>query len=320
MGTQGLTVRITEVGPREGFQSESRTIPTEEKVRFIDSLARTGISEIQVTSFSHPKLLPQLADAEAVMAQIERPPGVGFSVLVPNLRGAERASQVAADKWGVMLSVSNSHSLANSNRTTAEALVQVAGIVRLAREVGVEVDGGMGTALGCPFEGRIPLKRIEYVVDSYLDLGVRDLIVADTAGMADPLHVYDTMAALLDRYPNVRFKLHLHDTRGMGLANVVAGLRSGVTAFDSSVAGLGGCPFIPGAAGNIATEDLVHMLELMACKTSIDLTSLVSVARTVEDMMGHRADSSLVRAGASDELHDLAKVRVAAVNQTRSRH
>ena len=297
-------VEINEVGPRDGFQAEDEFIPTECKVEIIDALSRTGVAAIQVTSVVHPKAVPQLADAEDVMARIERAPGVRYTVLVPNLRGAERAVPMGADGWELMLSVTDSHSRSNANRNTDEALRGMEPVVALARENGVEVTGSMATALGCPFEGKVPFERVLYVAEAYRAMGVRHLGVADTVGVADPRLVFETMSGLKERLPGITLGLHLHNTRGMALANVLAALQAGVTEFDSSVGGLGGCPFAPDATGNISTEDLVHMLDLMGVGSGVDLDSMLAVARKVKEVVGHPLESAVARAGKAEDLHE----------------
>jgi hydroxymethylglutaryl-CoA lyase len=297
-------VEVNEVGPRDGFQAEEEFIPTGRKVEVVDALSRTGVAAIQVTSVVHPKAVPQLADAEAVMARIERAPGVRYTVLVPNLHGAERAVPMNADGWELMLSVTDSHSRSNANRSTDEALKGMEPVVALARESGVEVTGSKATALGCPFEGKVPFERVLYVAEAYRAMGVSHISVADTVGVADPRLVFETMSGLKERLPGIGFTLHLHNTRGMALANVLAALHAGVTRFDSSVGGLGGCPFAPGATGNISTEDLVHMLGLMGVRTGVDLDSMLAVARDVREVVGHPLESAVARAGKADDLHE----------------
>lgn len=297
-------VRINEVGPRDGFQLENVFIPTDRKIDTVDALSRTGLSKIQVTSFVRPQAVPQLQDAEEVMRAIRRQEGVEYAVLVPNAKGAERAQPYGADVWETMLSVSDAHSRANANRNTAEAIEGMKDVVALAAEAGVTVVGGMATALGCPFEGRVPYERVDWVVRAYYDMGVRRLMIADTAGVADPVHVYDMCSRLRAGYPDLEFGLHLHDTRGLGLANVVAGMAAGIIDFDSSIGGLGGCPYSPGASGNIATEDLVHMLALMGVETGVDLDALITISREqVAHLVDHPLESSLSRADASWVLH-----------------
>ena len=303
-------IEVNEVGPRDGFQAEDEFIPTGRKVEIIDVLSRTGVAAIQVTSVVHPKAVPQLADAEEVMALIERVPGVGYTVLVPNLRGAERAVPMNADGWELMLSVTDSHSRSNANRSTDEALKGMEPVVALARENGVEVTGSMATALGCPFEGRVPFERVLYVAEAYRAMGVSHVSVADTVGVADPRLVFETISGLREKLPDVRFGLHLHNTRGMALANVLAALQAGVTEFDSSVGGLGGCPFAPGATGNVSTEDLVHMLALMGVRSGVDLDAMLAVAREVRKVVGHPLESAVARAGKASDLHEPPRAQV----------
>lgn len=303
------TVEINEVGPRDGFQAEDDFIPTERKVEIIDALSQTGVSSVQVTSVVHPKAVPQLADAGEVMDRIRRAPDVRYTVLVPNLRGAERAVPMRADGWELMLSVTDSHSISNANRPTDEALAGMEPVVALAHENGVEVAGSMATALGCPFEGRVPFERVLYVAEAYHAMGVRLISVADTVGVADPRLVYETMSGLAGRLPDVKLGLHLHNTRGMALANVLAALQAGVTEFDGAVGGLGGCPFAPGATGNVSTEDMVHMLDLMGVRTGVDLDAMLAVSREVREVVGHPLESAVLRAGRSDDLHKAPKAQ-----------
>ncbi len=302
-------VEINEVGPRDGFQAEDDFIPTDRKVELIDALSRTGVAAIQATSVVHPKAVPQLADAEEVMTRIERAPGVRYTVLVPNLRGAERAVPMNADGWELMLSVTDSHSISNANRSTEDALKGMEPVAALARENGVEAAGSMATALGCPFEGRVPFERVLYVAEAYRAMGVYRISIADTVGVADPRLVYETMSGLAERLPDVKFGLHLHNTRGMALANVLAALGAGVTEFDSAVGGLGGCPFAPGATGNVSTEDLVHMLDQMGVGTGVDLDAMLAVSREAREVVGHPLESAVLRAGKSGELHEAPRAQ-----------
>ncbi|GAB3556590.1 hydroxymethylglutaryl-CoA lyase [Spelaeicoccus albus] len=298
------SARIREVGPRDGLQAEHEFVPTATKIALINALSRTGVSTVQATSFVHPRAVPQLADAGEVMAGIDRVPGVTYSVLVPNVRGAERALDAGADEWDLMLSASDSHSRSNANRNTWEALERLKPVIALGLENSVSLVGGLATALGCPFEGKVPYSRVHDVVGAYRDLGVRKLSIADTVGVADPALVRDTMSRLHADFPDCSFLLHLHNTRGMALANLLVGLDAGVTEFDASVGGLGGCPFAPGASGNVATEDVVHMLQLMGIDTGVDLEAMLELARhMVPEAVGHVADSSVARAGVSWDLH-----------------
>lgn len=297
-------VRINEVGPRDGFQLEKSLIATDAKTEIIDALSRTGVSGVQVTSFVRPDAVPQLKDADEVMQGISRVEGVEYAVLVPNLKGGQRAVAHRADVWETMLSVSDAHSRSNANRKTVDSLAGFRDVVALAHDHHVKVVGGMATALGCPFEGRVPYDRVAWVVAAYQDMGVGRVTIADTVGVADPGHVYALSSQLRADFPGIVFSLHLHDTRGLGLTNVLAGMAAGIVDFDSSVGGLGGCPFAPGATGNIATEDLVHMLMLLGVQTGVDLDALLHVSRDlVAPVIDHRLESRLSRAEPSWVLH-----------------
>lgn len=292
-------VTVHEVGPRDGFQMEKPFIPTEVKIRLINALSHTGLREIQATSFVHPQAIPQLRDAEAVMAGIERVPGVAYTALVLNERGAERAVAAGVDRIDIAVSASDSHSLSNANMTTAQAMERAGRVGAMGRDAGTGVAIGFATALGCPFEGVLPYERVEALVARAVEeFGLARVGIADTVGMANPALVWTTMDALRRRFPAASFSLHLHNTRGMGLANILAGCDAGVAHFDASVAGLGGCPYAPGATGNIATEDAVHMLEEMGIATRVRLDDLLDVARQAQEAVGH-ADSAVLRAGTS---------------------
>ncbi len=300
--TLPTSVTICEVGPRDGFQMEKQFIPTDFKVAVIDALSETGLREIQATSFVHPKAIPQLADADEVMTRIKRRPGVKYTALVPNERGAERALRAEVDVMELFVSVSESHCLANIQMTTEQAMARAREVARMGREAGVEVAMGFPTALGCPFEGFQPYERIAALVTEAVEgLGLKRVNIADTVGMANPTLVHSVMSRLTERFPDVVFSLHLHNTRGMGLANLVVGMQAGVTKFDASISGLGGCPFAPGASGNIATEDTVHMLEEMGISTGVALPVLLTIAGQVEAQVGH-SESAVLRAGTSADL------------------
>lgn len=296
------TATIVDMTGRDGFQMEPEFIPTETKIEIINLLSHSGLRQIQVTSFVHPKAVPQLADAEAVMQGIERVPGVIYRVLVPNLKGAERALAVGADELNLLVSVTDSHSLSNANRTTADALAALEPVIELAERQGVPATGGAAVSLGCPFEGVPPKDRLDMVYGFFYERGIRKLSVADTVGMANPALVYERLCYLRERYPDATFSLHLHDTRRMAMANILAGLHAGVTEFDGTVGGLGGCPYAPGATGNIASEDMVHMLHEMGISTGVDLDALLAINRRLREVVGHALDSNIARAGRSSDL------------------
>lgn len=296
-------VTLCEVAPRDGFQAESQWIPTEDKLRIIKLLGETGIQWMEITSFVHPKAIPQLKDAEEVVRGAQGLKGVAFRALVPNVKGAQRAIAAGIKKLKLMLSATDSHSLANANCTTDQALAGFPPIVDLAERHGVTVGGSISVAFGCPYEGKVPPERIKTIVQRYVELGIEEISLADTTGVATPKQVYELVGELKAAFPTVTFSLHLHNTRGMALANVYAALEQGIVHFDSSIAGLGGCPYAPGATGNVATEDLVHFLTEMGIETGIDLDKTIEVAQAVKDMLGHDGGSYMLQAGPSSRLH-----------------
>lgn len=297
-------VKICEVVGRDGFQNEKDFIRTEDKIRIIDSLAETGLWKIEATSFVHPKAVPQLRDAEEVMTAIKRKAGVIYTCLVPNIKGAERALGCSVDELNVVISASGTHNLKNVGMPVEKSLENMREIVSLARQERVPVNGSVGTAFGCPFEGVISRGRTLEMVDRYLDMGVNSITLADTTGMANPGQVYELLTDFKTRWPKVPVALHFHNTRGMGLANVLAGMQAGVDIYDASLGGLGGCPFAPGATGNICTEDMVHMLYEMGINTGIDLDMLIDVSRGLEAIVGRTLPGQVIKAGRTSCLHE----------------
>ncbi|MEA2299367.1 MAG: hydroxymethylglutaryl-CoA lyase [Solirubrobacteraceae bacterium] len=293
-------VRIREVGPRDGFQNEPETIPTAEKVALIDALARTGLRRLEVTSFVRAEVIPQLADADAVLAGIDRPPGVALSVLVPNRRGLDRALE-RRDRFqeiGVFLSASETHNRRNVSRSVAESLAEVAAVLGRAAEDGLRGEAVVSVAFGCPYEGRVDPEWVFGLGRALRDAGAAELSFADTTGMANPRQVRAFFLAAREALGDeVELTAHFHNTRGAGLANVVAALGAGVESFEASFGELGGCPVPPGATGNIATEDLVSMLEEMGIDTGIDLAALLDCARRAERTLGRTLGSHTLRAG-----------------------
>ncbi|MHB8647752.1 MAG: hydroxymethylglutaryl-CoA lyase [Thermomicrobiales bacterium] len=282
-------VTIMEVGPRDGLQNESVLVPTEEKVALIRRLVAAGLAEIEATSFVHPRWIPALADADAVLVALPRA-GVRYSVLVPNMRGYERAAPLRPDEIVLFCSASESHNRANLNRSTAESLAELARVAARAKADGFRLRGAISTSFWCPFEGRMPAARVCEVAQAYQAMGADEVGIADTLGAADPLHVRTLVVAVRSAV-DVSLSLHLHDTYGMALACVVAGLDTGIERFDASIGGLGGCPYAPGAAGNIATEDLVFMLHRMGVATGIDEDALMDAARYAASLVGHPLQS-----------------------------
>jgi hydroxymethylglutaryl-CoA lyase len=297
------TVEIREVGPRDGLQNED-PIPVDARVRLIDALSATGLRRIEAASFVKPDAIPAMAGSEDVMDRIERRPGVVYSALVPNARGAERALAAGADELEVVVSSSETHNRRNVRRAVEESIAGAAEIVALARPSSTPVEGIVSTAFGCPYEGDIEPDRVAGVVGALFEAGIDRCSLGDTTGMATPRRVEEVLDALAVGGVDVtEVGLHFHNTRGTGLANVLAGLGRGVTRYDASIGGLGGCPYAPGASGNIVTEDLVHMLEDMGIDTGVDLHALVDAAHLAQDLVGRELPGQVMRAGPRTRLH-----------------
>ncbi|MDX3894990.1 hydroxymethylglutaryl-CoA lyase [Pusillimonas sp.] len=296
MSKNGKRLYIQEVSVRDGFQMEPIFIPTDRKIEFINGLSRTGLAKIEVTSFTSPKAIPALADAEAVMCRIDRVPGVEYAALVPNLRGCERALSCGVDEINLVMSASESHNMANLRMTPQQSLEQFA---QIAAEVNgrVRLNASLSTTFGCPFDGEISLSRVLDVLARFVDMGMDGVTLCDTTGMANPAQVARVCEAVRQRWPNMVFTAHFHNTRGMGLANVLAALQAGIDRFDASLGGLGGCPFAPGASGNVCTEDMVHMLEAMGYDTGADLEALLALARELPGIVQHEIPGQVVKAG-----------------------
>jgi hydroxymethylglutaryl-CoA lyase len=284
------SVSVREVAPRDGLQNEA-PIPTAAKVQLIDALSGTGVQRIEAVSFVHPKAIPQMADADEVWARITRNPRVRYSALIPNTRGAERAIRAGFREIEVVVSASDTHNRRNLNRSTAESLDDIAALIPLVHDAGATLEVIVSTSFGCPFEGDVDPERVAALVARVRGDGADRIAFGDTTGMATPRRVRDLLAEVR---PDL---LHFHDTRGTGLANVLTALDLGVTEFDASVGGIGGCPYAPGASGNIATEELVHMLEDMGIATGIDLDALIEVAELAEKLLGRTLPSGVLRAG-----------------------
>jgi hydroxymethylglutaryl-CoA lyase len=290
------SIVITEVGPRDGLQNEARPIPVEGKVALIERLAQTGLRRIEAVSFVHPRAVPQMANAEEVMASLRRYPGVAYIGLVPNLKGAQRAVAAGVDELATVVSASQSHNRANLNATIEETMTQIAQIAALAKDAGLPWAGYISTAFGCPYEGKVDADVVISLGQALRRLGAYAVSLGDTIGVANPRQVYELVSRFLKEVPGVELRLHFHDTRGVALANVVAAMQAGATQFDGSVGGLGGCPYAPGASGNVATEDLVAMAEAMGIRTGVDLHALVEVSWFAEELVGRPLDGKVRRA------------------------
>jgi hydroxymethylglutaryl-CoA lyase len=293
---------IREVGPRDGLQNEP-PVPVADRVRLIDALVAAGVRRIEVASFVHPAAIPAMAGAEEVLTSVRRRPGVSYTALVPNRRGAERALAAGADELEAVVSASATHNLKNLKRTPEESIEEIVGVVELAHAAGRSVDACVATCFGCPYEGDVDPAVVASYARRLVDLGADTVFFGDTTGMGSPRRV----GLLLDAVEAAGIDLaivglHLHDTRGTGLANAYAALQRGVTRFDASIGGLGGCPYAPGASGNIATEDLVHMVEDLGVATGISLDGLIAAAHLAEAIVGRRLPGQVMRAGPRSQL------------------
>ena len=302
-------VLVTEVGTRDGFQAEKEFIPTQTKADVINALIDAGVTSFEATSFVSPRAVPQLADASEVMALLKRKPGVRLTTLVPNARGAERAAAAKVDMMACFVSASETHTQANLNKSIDAALADFAEFAPIAKQYNIALRGAIATAFGCPFEGDVPEKNILKIAEAYLKGGARHLSLGDTTGMATPPVVTRTVEVLRKNFPEAIIALHFHNTRGIGLANVMNGLALGVREYESSIGGLGGCPFAPGATGNICTEDLVYLLHECGYETGIDIEALADVARQVQGVMHRDLPGQFMKAGARLKLSSLDSVR-----------
>ncbi|MGF6985856.1 hydroxymethylglutaryl-CoA lyase [Paraburkholderia atlantica] len=294
---------VQEVAPRDGLQIEPTWVETADKIALINGLSTCGFTRIEAGSFVSPKAIPALRDGEAVFQQIERQAGVIYVALVPNLKGAERALSARADELNLVMSASQTHNRANMRMSCESSLAAFDDIVRRALAAGVRLNATVATAFGCPFEGRIDEDRVIGIVDAYREMGIEGITLADTTGMANPRQVARLVARVLETLPAAALTLHFHNTRGLGLANVLAAYESGARRFDAALGGLGGCPFAPGASGNICTEDLVNLCDEMGIPTGIDLPKLLALSRGLPALLGHDVPGQVAKAGRNCDLH-----------------
>lgn len=294
---------IREVGPRDGLQNED-PVPVDARVRLVDALSRTGLTRVEAGAFVHPRAIPPMAGSDEVFARIERVPGVRYTALVPNREGADRAIAAGADALEVVVSASETHNRRNVNRSVDESVEEIGRLVELAAAEAKPVEAVISTSFGCPYEGDVAAEDVARLALRLLEgYGIESLCLGDTTGMATPRRVDEVLAVLGEwGLAPADVRLHFHDTRGSALANVLAALEQGVARFDASVGGLGGCPYAPGASGNVSTEDLVHMLEDMGVGTGVDLDALVDAAWIAEDIVGRRLPGQVMRAGPRDRL------------------
>jgi hydroxymethylglutaryl-CoA lyase len=301
---------VQEVSPRDGLQIEPTWVETSDKIALINGLSRMGFSRIEAGSFVSPKAIPALRDGEAVFEQIERREGVIYVALIPNLRGAERALRARADELNLVMSASQTHNHANMRMSCEASLAAFDEIVARTKGSRVTLNATVATAFGCPFEGKMLEDRVMSIVDAYLEMGMQGITLADTTGMANPRQVARLVGRVLERLPAEALTLHFHNTRGLGLANVLAAYEVGARRFDAALGGLGGCPFAPGASGNICTEDLVNMCEEMGIPTGIDLEGLIGMSRGLPALLGHGVPGQVAKAGRNSDLHPAPKASV----------
>jgi hydroxymethylglutaryl-CoA lyase len=297
-------VTIVEVGPRDGFQVERTFIPTELKVEVVDAIARAGVSKIETSSFVSPKAVPQLADAAEVFAGIDRQPGTRYSALVPNLKGVERALEVGADAVRLVVTSTETYNRKNVGMSVDRSLEVCREIVNRVEGEPIAVEAVIALAFGCPFEGPVSEDRVSELAHRFFEMGIREISIADSVGLGNPKQVASTMSRLRSELPGAAFSLHLHDTRGLGLANVLAALQVGVDTFDASIGGLGGCPVFPDGAGNIATEDLTNLCSELDIETGIDVAAVQAVSRRMQEFLNRRLPSRVLLAGTPGQLYE----------------
>lgn len=284
-------IRIKEVGPRDGLQNEKSLISTADKIAFIEKLSETGLDYIEVTSFVHPKWIPQLADAVDVLYKVKRKKWITYAALVPNIKGLERALQVQIDEASIFMSASEGHNLANINKTIAETFPVLQEVVDEASQNNLTVRGYVSTVIGCPYDGAVKPEQVLYVVDHLVDMGVNEISLGDTIGVGVPTDVEKLLEVLLKKYPTTLFAMHFHDTYGTAIANIVKSLEMGITTFDSSIGGLGGCPYAKGASGNVATEDVHYLLTKMGQQTGLHAEKLLEAAILIESKLGKKLNT-----------------------------
>lgn len=293
---------ICEVGLRDGLQNESKILTVEEKVTLVDMLTNAGFSTVEVGSFVSPKAVPQMANTDDVYKKIHKKAGIEYRSLIANARGVDRAIACGCTKVKLNVSASKAHNLANLNKTPAESVAGFQECVHKAKDNTIGISGSVSMAFGSPWDKKIPLEDVKDIVDAYLKVGITEISLSDASGMAFPSQVFEICTEMKKVYPQVRWWLHFHNTRGLGIANIIAGMQAGFTHFDTSFAGVGGCPFVPGAAGNVSTEDVLHMCEEMEIKTAIDLDKMIIISKKIVKIIGHATDSYLLRAGKSKDL------------------
>ena len=295
-------VNICEVGLRDGLQNEPVILETSEKLKVAKGLIKAGFKVIELGSFMNPKAVPQMADTDELFRSLSNVEEVELRALVANKKGVERAINCGCRKIKLNVSASKGHNIANINKTPEETVAGFAENVDLALKNGLEISGSISMPFASPWEGIIPIKDVEEIVEAYIKVGIKEISLSDASGMATPKQVYDMCSSMKKNYPSVKWWMHFHNTRGMAMANIVASMEAGITNFDSALGGFGGCPFVPGATGNVSTEDVIHMMDEMEIETGIDILKIIEMARNLKDILGHAGDSYILRAGRSKDL------------------
>lgn len=295
-------INICEVGLRDGLQNEKRMFTTEEKLELLNAMKDAGFKVIEVGSFVSPKAVPQVANTDEVFNKLQKGEGIEYRALIANLRGVDRAVSCGCTKVKLNVSASTAHNLANLNCTPEESVAKFAACVEAAKKAEIGISGSISMAFGSPWDKKIPISNVAKIVDAYLNVGIDEISLSDASGMAYPQQVKEICTYMKETYTNVKWWLHFHNTRGLGIANIMAGMECGFTNFDASFAGVGGCPFVPGAAGNVATEDILNMCEESGIETGIDLDKAIAISRKVVELVAHPTDSYILRAGKTKDL------------------
>ena len=295
-------VTLCEVGLRDGLQNEKTILSTDEKVELMHGLIDAGYKVIEVGSFMHPKAVPQMADTDEVFKRLGDVPGVELRALIPNLRGVKRAAECGCKKVKLNVSASRMHNLKNLNMTPEQSVAGFASCVEATKANGIAISGSISMPFGSPWEGRTPVEDVDAITEAYLNVGISEISLSDTSGMAVPNQVGELCAHVLEKYPEATWWLHFHNTRGLAIANILAAMEAGMTQFDGSFGGLGGCPFVPDAAGNISSEDVIHMCDEMGVETGVDVVKVMALSRRLRDLLDHNLDSYVLRAGRNSDL------------------
>lgn len=296
------SITLCEVGLRDGLQNEKTLLPTQEKVSLLRGLIDAGFKVIEVGSFMHPKAVPRMADTDEVYKAIGDVPGVELRALIPNLRGVQRAVDCGCKKVKLNVSASRQHNLKNLNMTPEESVAGFAGCVQAAKENGIAISGSISMPFASPWEGRTPVEDVDSIIQAYLDVGITEISLSDASGMAIPNQVYQLCTHVREKYPEATWWLHFHNTRGLAMANILAAMEAGMTQFDSSFGGLGGCPFVPGAAGNISTEDVLNLCDESNIETGVDIVKVMELSKRLRGLLDHDLDSYILRAGRAKDL------------------